>query len=137
MRNLVDAQVLLESGAISKERLTLKTFKRPSKEDIQAVQKALKLTTGQIEIAYDIIKAGIVDMKDREMLKSYRLMVKRRLFKLHLHDLSSDPVVRKKQLEELYAELEHDYTVIVPKVFEKFSECDCSGDIRFVSSGCE
>lgn len=40
--------------------------------------------------------------------KRYRLMVKRRLLKRHGEELSNDAAARKRQLEELYRDVEAD-----------------------------
>lgn len=51
--------------------------------------------------------------------KQYRLMVKRRLLKRYGEELSTDAPTRKRQLEELYRDLEPGFLTLGSKLFEK------------------
>ncbi|CAM9543885.1 unnamed protein product [Laminaria digitata] len=163
VRNLVDARTLRDSAAFPAELLSPGTFKRPSKEVIQAAHKAVKLTVSQTEIGFDILKArdlqtakdsrssaartylkgtpapaivaagpgpgaaaaaAAVSVSDADEIcedkrKQYRLMVKRRLLKRYAEELSTDAPTRKRQLEELYRDLEPGFLSLGAKLLEK------------------
>lgn len=54
----------------------------------------------------NIVSDGNGGQPGDDKRKSYRLMVKRRLLKRHGEELSTDAPTRKRQLEELYREVE-------------------------------
>lgn len=56
-----------------------------------------------------------------ETLKRFRLMVKRRLLKRHGGELSSDAATRKRQLDELYRDIEQDLLSLGAKINELVS----------------
>ena len=51
--------------------------------------------------------------------KQYRLMVKRRLLKRYGEELSTDESTRKRQLEELYRDIEPAFLSLGAKLLEK------------------
>lgn len=93
----------------------------PSKPSNKAVPNASSpATTTAISpgttIASATQKCGTEQRNDDETRKRYRLMVKRRLLKRHGEELSAEVPVRKRQLEELYQDLEADFLSLGAKL---------------------
>lgn len=112
----------------------------------RTTQKAVKLTVSQVEIGFDILKARDVEPPaeplssagppnenptaassdgatatgaDDDRRKRYRLMVKRRLLKRHGEELSTDAPTRKRQLEDLYRDVEAGFLSLGSKIREE------------------
>ncbi|CAM9105274.1 unnamed protein product, partial [Discosporangium mesarthrocarpum] len=150
VRNMVDAQVLLYHKVFHEDRLSLTTFQRPGKEELQDACKVTTspdvgagksiqsqpdlfhhqhahdismricfITSSNTCPGFDILKARGIKSSNKEMLKMYRLMVKRRLFKLHQEELSNNSTTRKQQLEEMYREVEIEYMQLARKIVEE------------------
>lgn len=110
--------------------------------------QAVKLTVAQTEIGFDILKArdlqaargsrcsaaeaclegtpapaavaaAASDDICEDKRKQYRLMVKRRLLKRYGEELATDAPTRKRQLEELYRDLEPGFLTLGSKLLEK------------------
>jgi hypothetical protein len=64
------------------------------------------------------MRLSTIDEDDEELTKKGRLMVKRRLLRMHESELSADPQQRKLDLDVLYREVELNYASILDKLRE-------------------
>ncbi|CAH0490323.1 unnamed protein product [Peronospora farinosa] len=86
--------------------------------DVHAVQETLKLTHKQVQTCYEARKLTFVDQNDETQRKTFRLEVKKRLFRLHTEELdamgSADR--RKSFLDTEYKRLETHYQLMASKL---------------------
>ncbi len=85
-----------------------------SKADVQIRAHNLKIVPAQVEVAYELLRLANVEGEESE--RKFRLMIKRRLLRLHRDELSNTTSTRKEQLEELYCLVRERYDLVLPSV---------------------
>jgi histone acetyltransferase 1 len=122
LRNLVDYELLLESLDSEEPWLTSKYLKRndfPTLADKDATAAATlgRITKQQAQIAYEVYKLKDLPFDNADVEKQYRLMVKKRLLKLHHLELSVCKTKEERQvlLAEKWREVFHDYNMVLKR----------------------
>mmetsp|Transcript_30428 Transcript_30428/g.50371 ORF Transcript_30428/g.50371 Transcript_30428/m.50371 type:complete len:445 (+) Transcript_30428:105-1439(+) len=124
LRDLVDMRSCLQRGLL----LPQSPSAPATDEQWRQARHELHITTEQLARCYEVQQYAMLerevavkreeDPKREEMLKQYRLSVKRRLNKKHLEELSaiSSSQDRKARLEALYQELIKEYSSLLPRL---------------------
>ncbi len=85
-----------------------------SKAEVQIRARNLKIIPAQVEAAYELLRLANVEREESE--RKFRLMIKRRLLRLHRDELSNTASTRKEQLEMLYCLVRERYDLVLPRV---------------------
>ncbi len=86
-----------------------------SKAEVQNIARSLKIIPAQVEAAYELLRLANVDGEESE--RKFRLMVKRRLLRLHRDELiNATPSTKKEELHEHYCLVRERYDLVLPRV---------------------
>jgi len=89
---------------------TLDPTTPPTDAEKEDTSTRLKITTHQAELVHEILRLSLIDESDEEVVKRYRLMVKKRLRREHLEDLSG--LDSKEKMKAFLAERYEEQLVI-------------------------
>mmetsp|Transcript_14450 Transcript_14450/g.23905 ORF Transcript_14450/g.23905 Transcript_14450/m.23905 type:complete len:464 (+) Transcript_14450:57-1448(+) len=122
LRNRVDYELLAESLETDEPWLPPKYLKKtgfPTLADKDTTLAATmgRITTKQVQIAYELFKLQDLPTDNADLGKQYRLMVKKRLLKLHREQLSVCKTKEERQilLAEIWREVFRDYNAVLKK----------------------
>lgn len=122
LRNRIDFELLVESLETDQPWLPPKylnqnDFPTLVDKDITPAATMGRLTTKQVQIAYELYKLRDLPTDDVHLEKQYRLMVKKRLLKLHREQLSVCKTKEERQilLAEIWREVFRKYKAILKR----------------------
>lgn len=108
LRDVTDLKRSYEVGILNSQE----GYEKEREEEVVAkLRKELMLTSGQARRCLEVHQLRYIDRQEEEQYKSYRLWVKRRLFKENYEILDNfDKEERKIKLAEIYDGLEKEYS---------------------------
>ncbi len=86
-----------------------------AKAEVQNIARSLKIVPAQVEVAYELLRLESVNGEESE--RKFRLMVKRRLLRLHRDELSNATTsTKKEELHEHYCLVRERYDLVLPNI---------------------
>lgn len=120
LRDFVDVTLCREMGVFDQDVLSAEPRMR-TKQELEAAKAVVKVTQGQVDKCYELLKFLTLDKTDEGSMKTFRLAVKRRLLARGTssglgEEFSEDKEQRKQQLACVYADIEEEYLALSRKL---------------------